>query len=159
MMIFSAPTRVVLRLSDRDRGPTPAAASGGALGAEPRSLKVLIVEDELMVAWHLESMLEDLGHEVGAIAPSAEAAEADFRELEPDLVFMDVNLGAGITGIEVARRLLAWRDTPLVFVTAYGDPRTRAAMAEAAPNSPVLSKPVSPAELARGMEAALRRHH
>lgn len=158
-MIVSGATRATLRLSQRDRDRPPIAGGARSTGAEPRSLRVLIVEDELMVAWHLESMLEEMGHEVAAIAPTAEAAEAEFRKLEPDLVFMDVNLGPGASGVDVARRLLAWRETPLVFVTAYGDARTRAAMAEAAPNSPVLSKPVSPSELARSLETALRRHH
>ncbi|MBW3559099.1 MAG: response regulator [Proteobacteria bacterium] len=157
MMDFGAVASVALQLADRDQDPK--ARSGRAPGASPRALRVLIVEDELMVAWHLESMLEAMGHEVSAIAPSAEAAEADFRDLEPDLVFMDINLGRGPSGIEVARTLLAIRETPLVFVTAYGDPMTRAAIAQVAPNSPVVSKPVSGAELERGMHAALRPRH
>jgi CheY-like chemotaxis protein len=119
----------------------------------------MIVEDEVLVAWHLEGLLEGLGHEVVCIAPSAEAAEAEFRAFEPDLVFMDVNLGQGPNGIEAARRLLAHRATPLVFVTAYGDARTRAAIAEVAPGGAVLSKPVTPAELERGIEAALGKRH
>lgn len=91
MMIISGATGLAMWLSDQD--PPQAPGGGRAWRPELRSLRVLIVEDELMVAWHLESMLEEAGHQVVAIAPSAEAAQAEFRRLQPDLVCMDVNLG------------------------------------------------------------------
>jgi len=143
------------------RGPDEGRPGGGRPYAAPKPgvLRVLIVEDELLVAWHLEAMLEDLGHEVCAISPSADAALGDFSDQGPDLVFMDVNLGAGRNGIETARALLALGALPLVFVTAYGDAATRAAMAEAAPNGLMLSKPVSAADLARAIEVVTAPRH
>ncbi len=134
-------------------------ATNGAPGAQPRQLLALIVEDELLVGWHLESLLEELGHQVCGVAPSAKAAIADYREFEPDLVFMDVNLGPGPSGVDAARELLALRQAPMIFVTAYGDPAVRAAIAEAAPGSVMLSKPVTAADLARAIEAVMRARH
>jgi len=150
--------RVYARQFDALSAPTVDEVRAGA-GREPRMLRALIVEDELLVAWHLEGLLEDLGHEVCAIAPSAAAALSSFRDFEPDLVLMDVNLGAGPGGVELAERLLNLRRVPLIFVTAYGDPDSRAAMAAAAPDSLVLSKPVSAADLGRGIEAVTGTRH
>lgn len=122
-------------------------------------LRTLIVEDELLVAWHLEALLADLGHEVCAVSTHVDAALADFADFEPDLVFMDVNLGPGPNGIEVARRLRSLRGVPMVFVTAYTDARTKSAMAEAAVGSVVLAKPVSPGDLAQAIEAVTGVQH
>ena len=146
----------VLRMSEADPGPS---GGGGGEQTELRRLRAMIVEDELLVAWYLESLLEDLGHEICSIATSAEAAVADFVGFEPDLVFMDVNLGPGPSGIEAARRLLALREAPLIFVTAYGDSATRLAIAEAAPKSLVLSKPVTSLDLGRGIEMVMGTRH
>jgi CheY-like chemotaxis protein len=72
---------------------------------------------------------------------------------------MDVNLGSGPNGIDAARVLLADRAVPIIFVTAYGDPTTRAAIAGVAPKSLVMSKPVTPLDLSRAIEAVLGTHH
>jgi CheY-like chemotaxis protein len=82
-----------------------------------RRLRILIVEDEILIALELESLLRDYGQEVvGCAASSAEAAELA-ETLCPDLAFVDIHLADGPTGIEVARRLAA-RGIAVLFMTA-----------------------------------------
>ncbi len=136
-------------------------ASGSPFGSDLKKqpLKAMIVEDELLVAWHLEALLADLGHEVCAVAAHVDAALSDFAEFVPDLVFMDVNLGPGPSGIDLARRLRSLREAPIIFVTAYTDPKTKSEMADAAVGSVVLAKPVSLGEVAQAIEVVTRSRH
>lgn len=124
-----------------DREPAP----------ERRSLRVLLVEDELFVALHLEAVLEDLGHSVCAIVSTGEAALDAVDLHAPDLVFMDLNLGAGIDGVETARRIIRLRALSVVFVSAYGDEATRARIEAAAPGAQLVAKPVTPGSLRRAL--------
>ena len=111
-------------------------------GAEATK-RVAIVEDEAMVAWMLESMLEDLGHEVVGIFPDGEHAIAALRHVEVDLICMDVNLGSGIDGIEAARRIRESQPTAILFVTAYSDIATKQRIQESTPGAVLVGKPTS----------------
>jgi two-component system, response regulator PdtaR len=131
-------------------------ASAGEKGSRPdreNAKRIAIVEDELMVAWSLESMAQDLGHEVIGIYPSGEAALAGLADEEANLVFMDINLGSGMDGIETARRLRNGSRVPILFISAYADPATRTRVQEAVPDAMLLGKPVSGSALARAIEA------
>lgn len=116
-------------------------------------LRVAIVEDELMVAWSLETLVEDMGHEVAGLFAAGEAALAALGRQPPDLVLMDINLGSGIDGIETARRLRAEHPVTILFVSAYADDATQARIAETVPGAQLLRKPV-PAGL---LEQTIRR--
>ena len=135
--------------------------SGSSPGLEPKQqpLKAMIVDDELLVAWHLEALLADLGHEVCAVASHVDAALCDFAEFLPDLVFMDVNLGPGLNGIDVARRFRSQREVPIIFVTAYTDPKTKSEMAQAAAGCVVLAKPVTSGDIAQAIEVVTGSQH
>jgi two-component system, response regulator PdtaR len=89
--------------------PGPAPAAG---------LRVLIVEDEVLIALELESLLADAGHEIVGIADCAEAAITLGRDHCPDLALVDLHLTDGPTGIEVARRLSRAPATTVIFMTA-----------------------------------------
>ena len=83
-----------------------------------RQLRVLIVEDEGMIAMDIETIVEDEGHEVVGWATTAIEAMSMFDDVEPDLVFVDVQLLDGTSGIDVARYMRE-RDWPkFVFLTA-----------------------------------------
>jgi CheY-like chemotaxis protein len=82
-----------------------------------KSLRILIVEDEILIALELESLLEDAGHTVVGIAASSREAVASGIELRPDLAFVDIHLSDGPTGVEVARHLSELGITVL-FMTA-----------------------------------------
>ncbi len=83
-----------------------------------KPLRILIVEDELLIALELESLLQDMGHDVVGIASSSGRAFAMAAELEPDLAFVDIHLSDGPTGIDVARRLTGGHDVTVLFMTA-----------------------------------------
>ena len=78
--------------------------------------QILIVEDEMLVAMELESILEDLGHEPVGIAPDRKTAE-QFSALPLDLALVDLNLRDGLTGPEIGTRL-GERGITVLFITA-----------------------------------------
>lgn len=83
-----------------------------------KPLRILIVEDEILIALELESLLLDAGHDVVGIAASSMEALTLGAELAPDLAFVDIHLSDGPTGIEVARQLVGQRDVTVLFMTA-----------------------------------------
>jgi CheY-like chemotaxis protein len=111
-----------------------------------RRLRVLIVEDEMLVAMNIEDMLLDLGHEVAGLASRLEPAVSLAREGEFDLAMLDVNL-AGQTSFPVAE-ILAGRGIPFLFATGYGIK----GIAEEYRAYPVLQKPFR----AQDLEQVLR---
>jgi two-component system, response regulator PdtaR len=137
------------------RPPRPAAEKVTPAGSPP--LRVMIVEDELFVAWHLESIVQDLRLDVCAIVPSAEDLFERLRTIDTDVILMDINLGAGMDGIEAARRIRQSARCPVVFVTAYGDERTLARVNAAVPGAPVVVKPVTPEALRAAIMTAVRK--
>jgi two-component system, response regulator PdtaR len=78
--------------------------------------RILIVEDEMLVALELESILEDLGHESVGIVPDLEQAESHFEKVI-DLALVDLNLRDGLTGPQIGARL-SENGTTVVFITA-----------------------------------------
>ena len=100
-----------------------------------RRLRVLIIEDEMLVAMNIEDMLLDLGHEVAGLAGRLDAALSLAREADFDLAMLDVNL-AGETSFPVAA-VLAERRIPFLFATGYGIK----GIAEEYRDRPVLQKP------------------
>ena len=83
---------------------------------------MLIVEDELLVAWHLESLVREQHLEVCGLVPDGDGAIEQAADLDVDLVLMDVRLAGRMDGIEAARRIRETRSTPIIFITAHGDP-------------------------------------
>lgn len=80
-------------------------------------MKVLIVEDEIFVALHLESAIRELGCEVVGIAPD-QATALELAQIKPDLAFVDLNLRDGLTGPEIARTLANQFGTKVLILTA-----------------------------------------
>ena len=107
------------------------------------SRRVLIVEDELLVAWHLELLARDQNLEVCGLVPDGDGAVEQAIDLDVDLVLMDIRLAGRVDGIEAARRIREQRDLPIIFVTAHGDATTRAHIERVVPGAPVLAKPIT----------------
>jgi DNA-binding response OmpR family regulator len=78
--------------------------------------RILIVEDEMLVAIDMEAILEERGYECAGIAPDLETA-AEYFETSLDLALVDLNLRDGLTGPEIGKRLSS-RGVPVIFVTA-----------------------------------------
>jgi CheY-like chemotaxis protein len=83
-----------------------------------KPLRILIVEDEILIALELESLLQDLGHKIVGIAASSSDALALGQDLTPDLAFVDIHLADGPTGVNVARHLAAEQQVTVLFMTA-----------------------------------------
>jgi len=81
-------------------------------------MRILIVEDEALLALELESLIEDAGHFVAGWAPGVEEAQDMIASTPIDLAFLDVQLRDGGSGIDVARHLLQFPSIHYVFLTA-----------------------------------------
>lgn len=106
--------------------------------------RILVVEDEAMVALLIEDLINDCGAEVAASASTAAAAVELARECTVDLALLDVNLGEGETSFEAAE-VLRDRGVRFAFLTGYGTQGVRADLREA----PILGKPIDPEALRR----------
>src|SRR5690606_18723549 len=91
----------------------------GATMNDSRKTKILIVEDESIVARDLQCSLEDLNYEVCGIAASSDEAIALAREKVPDLVLMDVRISGKRDGIETAHVIRAEMEVPVIYLTAH----------------------------------------
>ncbi|MCJ2088274.1 response regulator [Methylobacterium sp. E-005] len=87
-------------------------------GTADATLRILVVEDEALIALELECLLDDLGHVTVGIAGTSAEAIALGRATAPDVAFVDIHLVDGPTGIEVARALSEDRRITVVFMTA-----------------------------------------
>lgn len=83
--------------------------------------KILIVEDEVLTAQHLEMLIEDAGYSVVGICDRGEMAIKESIRLKPDLIFMDIMLKDNISGSEAALKITTLIDTKIIFLTAYSD--------------------------------------
>ncbi|APH38187.1 response regulator [Methanohalophilus halophilus] len=83
--------------------------------------KILVVEDENIVALGIKKMLKRMGFRVPSIAASGEEAIKKAEITFPDLVLMDIMLKGKIDGIEAAEKIYGTMDIPVVYLTAYSD--------------------------------------
>ncbi|MGH6630423.1 MAG: response regulator, partial [Burkholderiales bacterium] len=81
--------------------------------------EVLIIEDEPIIALHIRSIVEELGHSVSGIATTHAEAVALASSHHPELVLADISLADGSNGIDAVREILEQIDVPVIFVTAY----------------------------------------
>ena len=119
--------------------------------------RILVVEDEGIIAADLAARLERLGHVVVDIAASADEAFASASSTKPDLILMDIVLQGPQTGISAAKRIRDALGTPIVFVTSHGDAATVHSALGAEPFGYVL-KPFNERELQTAIGIALYRH-
>jgi len=81
--------------------------------------RVLIIEDEPIIAMDLENLVTELGHKVVAVASTKDEAVAKAYAERPGLVLADINLGEGGSGIDAVSEILSAFDIPVIFITAY----------------------------------------
>ncbi|MDZ4170445.1 MAG: response regulator [Coriobacteriia bacterium] len=118
-------------------------------------MRVLIAEDEAIIRMDLREMLEEEGHEVLGEARNGDEAVELARRLEPDVVFMDINM-PGMSGIEAARILGDDRVAPVVMVTAFSQSGYVEQAASAGAMAYVV-KPFSRADVLPAMHVAVSR--
>ena len=126
-------------------------------GDKMKKAKILIVEDEKIVAKDIQYSLENLGYTIPAIVSSGEAAIEKMSKTCPDLVLMDIKLKGDMDGVEASEQIQVRFDIPIVYLTAYSDEKLlkRARITE--PFGYVI-KPFKERELLSMIEMALYKH-
>ena len=115
---------------------------------------VLVVEDELEIARVVRDYLQHAGFEVIVVGDGGSAV-ASVRSAKPDQLVLDLGL-PGTDGLDVAREVRRWSETPIVMLTARGDESDRIVGLELGADDYVV-KPFSPKELVARVRAVLRR--
>lgn len=120
--------------------------------------RVLIVEDEAILALGMECSLEEFGYEVSGIETTANGAIEHVKDNKPDVILMDINLRGEASGIDAAKEIWNSSKTPVIFLTSYSDDKTvkRAMLSE--PYG-YLIKPCRDKELKVAIQTALHKHN
>jgi diguanylate cyclase (GGDEF)-like protein len=121
------------------------------------SRRILIVEDERIIARDIGKTLEEMGHVVCGTARSSNEALDQAAAHRPDLVLMDIRINGQLDGIEVAAELKRRHHMPVVFLTGNTDEATLQRAFQAEPDG-YLSKPFTRATLRSAIEVAVQRH-
>lgn len=116
--------------------------------------KILVVEDEIIVAVNLGQKLKKLGYELVGITSSGEEAIQKAEENHPDLVLMDINIEGNLDGIETAEVLRNRFHTPVIYLTAYADESTLDRAKKTQPLGYIV-KPFESDQLRSSIEVAL----
>lgn len=119
--------------------------------------KILIVEDEKIIALDLQRRLERFGYTVVGMASEGEAAVELARQAEPDIVLMDILLAGGMDGIEAAGIIHRQMGLPVIFLTAFADEKTLERAKEVEPYGYIL-KPLKERELYTTIDIALYKN-
>jgi DNA-directed RNA polymerase specialized sigma24 family protein len=113
---------------------------------------VLIIEDEMLVAMDLESLVETLGHRVVGIARTHAEAVTISRIKEPGLILADIQLADGSSGMDAVNELLDSFEVPVIFITAYPE---RFLTGERPEPAFLVAKPFQPAMVSAVISQAL----
>ncbi|WP_414576502.1 response regulator [Anabaena sp. CCY 9402-a] len=121
------------------------------------TIRILVVEDEYILAINLQETLESLGYSVVDIADTAELAIAKATELRPNLVLMDIRLRGENDGIQAAEQIWNTLQIPVIYVTGHSDKSTVERASLTFPFGYIL-KPVRDQELYVAIQTALNRY-
>jgi CheY-like chemotaxis protein len=119
-------------------------------------IKILVVEDEIILALGLKNKLESLGYIVTDIAASGNETIDKVSQNKPDLILMDIVLKGDMDGIETAAKLNETESIPVIYLTAYADDEILKRAATTEPYGYIL-KPYKEKELKANIEMAIYR--
>ena len=123
----------------------------------PETTRLLIVEDEYILALNLQEVLESLGYVVIGIVDTAEVAIQTAAELRPDLILMDIRLQGEMDGIQASEQIWSQLQIPVIYVTGHSDQSTVERATLTYPFGYIL-KPVREKELYVVIQTALNRY-
>jgi DNA-directed RNA polymerase specialized sigma24 family protein len=103
--------------------------------------RIMIIEDEPLIAMDIEGLVEELGHEVAGIARTRDEAVALFMETDPKMVLADIQLADGSSGIDAVNDILKSSSIPVIFITAFPE---RLLTGERPEPAFLITKPFSP---------------
>ena len=117
--------------------------------------RVLIIEDETIIALHIKQIVEKLGHEAIAIVRTRAEAVAMARDERPELILADISLADGSSGIDAVKDILAEQTVPVIFITAFPE---RLLTGERPEPTYLITKPFEPATVIATIGQALLMH-
>ncbi len=117
-------------------------------------IKILVVEDEMIIGAKVSMFLTELGYEVTGIIPRAEEALLQLDENKPDIALLDIQLKGNMDGIALAILLQKEHQIPVIFLTANSDDATFSRAREAKPFA-FLAKPFKKLDLQRALELTI----
>ncbi|AKB40659.1 response regulator [Methanosarcina mazei] len=118
--------------------------------------RILIVEDEHIVAMGIKRMLKSLGYTVTGVASSGKDAISKAESTFPDLILMDIMLKGELDGVEAAKEIKERFDVPIVYLTAYSDSNILERVKKTGPSGYIV-KPFDEKDLYSNIEIALHR--
>jgi DNA-binding response OmpR family regulator len=118
---------------------------------------VLIVEDEALVALDMCEFLSEAGYEVVGLVATEQDAVRKARELQPDLIIMDLKLKGGGNGLRASRRINTSQNIPILHITAYQNTQSLDRLNEHC-SSHILFKPFARGPLLEAVETTVKRH-
>lgn len=121
-------------------------------------IKVLIVEDEMLVAEELSYDLQDEGFEVTGLAISSDECLSEIQKNQPHVILMDINIKGDLDGIETALIIQQKRNIPIVYLTANTDSATLKRAIETSPSA-FISKPFNKKDLIVALELAFNKNN
>lgn len=119
-------------------------------------IKILIVEDDMIIGAKVSMQLTLLGYEVTGIIPRGEEAIMHVEENKPDIILLDINLKGTLDGIETAQAMQKIADVPIIYVTANTDEATFNRAKATRPHA-FISKPIKNIDLQRAIELTISR--
>ena len=138
-------------MRDKDRARVGDPAAG-------KKARILVVEDESIIADDLAAMLRRQGYQVSGTAATGEESIVRVGEQRPDLVFMDIRLKGAMSGVEAAREIRARWGIPVVYLTAYDEPDCTVSPGQEN-GTPRLVKPFDDGDIARLLARCLPGHN
>lgn len=120
-----------------------------------RPYKILIVEDEMIIAANISMQLTQLGYEVTGIIPRGEEAIIHIKENPADIILLDIQLKGKINGIETAKRIQQYSDIAIIYLTANADEKHFSEAKETHPYA-FISKPFKKIDLQRAIELTIK---
>ncbi|MET0344044.1 MAG: diguanylate cyclase, partial [Polyangiales bacterium] len=138
----------------RPSRPTRASLKSLPSGVSGQQARLVVVEDESIIAMDLADQLEEIGYRVCATVDNCADALAAVEKHRPDLVLLDIVIKGELDGVETGRRIGHRFRTPVVYLTSYSDPTTLKRAMSTAPYGYV-TKPFQLKELSGSLEAAL----
>ncbi|MBL1280792.1 MAG: response regulator [Fluviicola sp.] len=122
------------------------------------ALKILIVEDEVLIAEDMSADLEDLGYIVVDIAISDTECLIAFEKFNPEIILMDINIKGNLDGIELTKKIKENHSVAIIYITSNTDTLTMNRAIESKPQA-FLSKPYNKKELGVAIELAFVNHN
>jgi two-component system, response regulator PdtaR len=119
--------------------------------------KILIVEDEIILANDIKQRLEKLGYIISGIVGNGKDAIKKTEESDPDLILMDVVLKGDMDGIETAQQILDLYNTPVIYLTSYYDDEILERASKTQPYG-YITKPFEDIGLHTAIQMALYKH-